>query len=381
MRGKKIGSHIRQIGFEASSWSIEYYLFLSIVSYCQNTSFKMNKILFIHPLDDFTGSTRVLANVIETQYADRRVTVITLRNDGFLSLLPNVNIIPIKYPSFRGKRIPVFSGLIWRIYAWYLTFLYGWNYDIFYINTIMPYYAAVVGRIYRKKIVYHVHEKFVTQSLYVKVAEYVFNHVKSKRIFVSEYLKQQYPDKSNCESIVEYNRLPHSFLSKVQVVPITERKRDTLLMITSLTKAKGIFTYIEVAKQLPEYTCRLLVSANLEEIMNYFHYDIPHNVEIIPKQSDIHPFLRTSDLLLNLTNPSLSIETFGMTILEAMAYGIPSIVPNVGGPTELIINGYNGYCVDVTNVNIVVNSIRRILNKKKYENCVRYSLERVKYFI
>lgn len=341
----------------------------------------MDKILFIHRWNDFTGSTRVLANIIETEYVDQQVTILALTGTGFLSLLPNVHIISIRYPLFRGRKIPIFTSLIWRLHALYLILLYGWNYDIFYINTIMPYYAAIVGRIYRKKIVYHVHEKFVIKSLHVRVAEYVFNHVKSKRIFVSEYLKKQYLDKSNCESIVKYNTLSRSFLSKVLVIPVNERKQNTLLMITSLTKAKGIFTYIEVAKQLPEYTFRLLVSADMERIVDYLHHDIPNNVEIIPKQSDIHPFLRTSDLLLNLSDPSLCIETFGMTILEAMAYGIPSVVPDVGGPTELVINGYNGYCVDVTNVSVIVNSIRRILNKKEYGRFVENSMERVKAFI
>jgi glycosyltransferase involved in cell wall biosynthesis len=38
-----------------------------------------------------------------------------------------------------------------------------------------------------------------------------------------------------------------------------------------------------------------------------------------------------------------------MTILEAMCYGIPVIAPPVGGPAELVIDGENGYQVDVRN--------------------------------
>ena len=80
--------------------------------------------------------------------------------------------------------------------------------------------------------------------------------------------------------------------------------------------------------------------------------------------------------MLNLSIPSLWIETFGMTILEAMAYGIPSIVPNVGGPTELIIDGYNGYCIDVTNVDEIVFSIERIMQEVNYKFFVNNSSER-----
>lgn len=340
----------------------------------------MDKILFIHQRNDFTGSTRVLANIIETEFSEQQVSIITIAGNGLLTSLPNVRIIPISYLVFRGKRIPIITSLLCQLQAWILTLYYGWNYNTFYINTIIPYYAAIIGRIYGKKIVYHVHEKFVTKSIYVTVAEYVFNHVKSKRIFVSEYLKEQYPAKANCYSIVKYNTLPVSFLSKVKMVPIKNRELKNLLMITSLTKAKGIITYIEVAKRLPQYTFRLLISADMKTITDFLHCEVPNNMKIIPKQSDIHPFLRTSDLLLNLSIPSLWIETFGMTILEAMAYGIPAIVPNIGGPTELIINGYNGYCIDVTDIDAVSEAIQKALRTKEYEHLAKNSIERLKSF-
>lgn len=342
----------------------------------------MNKILFFHQRNDFTGSTRVLANVIESEYVGQPVTVITIgKKNGFLSTLPNVRIIPICYPLFKKKRIPFLTGLVWRLHAWLLALVYGWCYDTFYINTITPYYAAIVGWLYRKKLIYHVHEKFIIRSFWVKVFEFVFNHVQAKRIFVSEYVKSQYPAKKGCEAVVKYNTLPKSYLSMVTVVPIEQRKRNTVIMITSLTKAKGIFTYIEVARRVPEYKFRLLVSAQMERIKAFLACELPPNVELIPAQSNIHPFLKTSDLVVNLSIPSLCIETFGMTILEAMAYGIPAIVPNVGGPTEIVSDGYNGYCIDVTDVDVVSATVRRIFEKEEYQRLAENSLSRLTLFI
>lgn len=69
-----------------------------------------------------------------------------------------------------------------------------------------------------------------------------------------------------------------------------------------------------------------------------------------------------------------------MTILEAMAYGIPSIVPNVGGPIELIEDGHNGYCVDVTNAELVADKIRSVLNTDYYERLCKGALERFEKF-
>lgn len=341
----------------------------------------MDKILFFHRRNDFTGSTRVLANVIESEFSGQSVTAMAINGEGALSSLPNVRIVSICYPLFRKKKIPVLTGLLWRLHAWLLALFYGWRYDVFYINTIMPYYAAIVGQLYGKRIIYHVHEKFVSKSQYVRIAEYVFNHVRAKRIFVSQYVRNQYPPKDGCESVVKYNTLPRSFLSAVRVVPVEQRRRDTAILIASLTKAKGIFTYIDVAKKMPEYTFQLMISADMDKIRSFLPHDIPSNVKVIPAQRDIHPFLRASDVVLNLSMPSVCIETFGMTILEAMAYGIPAIVPNVGGPTELVESGYNGYCVDVTDVDTVADAVRKVLDEVEYKRLAGNALERVKSFI
>ena len=117
-----------------------------------------------------------------------------------------------------------------------------------------------------------------------------------------------------------------------------------------------------------------------EKIDNYFNTSLPSNLNLYPSQSDIHPFLYNSDLLLNLSIPNLWVETFGMTIIEGMAYGLPSIVPNVGGPKELVENGYNGYSIDVSEVNLVINKICEILQLENYNKMSNNALIKVRQF-
>lgn len=342
----------------------------------------MNKILFFHPRNDFSGSTRVLANVIETEYAGQRVEVVTMNYvDGFLAHLSNVHIIPIRLLMLRKRKIPVFTQLAWRFYAVFLAWKYGRHYDTFYINTLLPWYAAIVGRCCHKKLLYHVHEKFKVMSPEVRLAEYVFTHVRATRVYVSQYVQSCYPSRKDSKEIVKYNTLPASFLSAVQVLPLSQRKRNTVLMLASLSRGKGVYTFVEVAKRLPQFSFRLVLSTNREAIDHFLGSDIPANMEWWPVQRDIHPFLRTSDIILNLSVPTLCVETFGMTILEAMAYGIPAIVPDVGGPTEVVLNDYNGYCVDVTNVPLVVSTICKALEEKEYRRLSDNALERLKLFV
>lgn len=342
----------------------------------------MDKIIFFHNRNDFTGSTRVLANMIESEYAKHTATVVTINTGmGFLSALSNVRLVSICYPRVKGKKIPVLTDCIWQLHAWWLAFSCGWLYDTFYLNTVIPYYAAIVGRMYRKRVIYHIHEKYVTKSLKVKTIEFVLNHVRAKRIFVSEYVKKQYPEKTGCEAVVKYNTLPQSFLAKVEPTPIEMRGRHVAIMIASLTKVKGIFTYIEVARRIPEYTFRLMLSADIESIKAFLNCELPENLELIPVQSNIHPYLKTSDMIMNLSIPFFWIETFGMTILEAMPYGIPAIVPNVGGPTEIVEDGYNGYCIDVTDVDKVVATVIKVLDIEEYERLAKNTFDRLKFFI
>ena len=141
-------------------------------------------------------------------------------------------------------------------------------------------------------------------------------------------------------------------------------------MLASLSTFKGISLFVSCAEALPQYKFQLIISSNHMNIMEFFKNELlqdklPNNLYIYPSQSNIHPFLRDTDILLNLTNPACCIETFGMTILEAISYGIPAIVPNIGGPIEIIENEYNGYCIDVSNKDLVIKKISDILSNQE----------------
>lgn len=59
-----------------------------------------------------------------------------------------------------------------------------------------------------------------------------------------------------------------------------------------------------------------------------------------------HPFYQEASIILNLSDVNLWVETFGLTILEGMAYQLPAIVPPVGGVIELVEENKNGFLID-----------------------------------
>jgi glycosyltransferase involved in cell wall biosynthesis len=63
-------------------------------------------------------------------------------------------------------------------------------------------------------------------------------------------------------------------------------------------------------------------------------------VKITGMQKEVRPFYWASDLF---TLTSTSVETFSIAALEGMGCGLPSVLTNIGGATEMVRDGLNGY--------------------------------------
>ena len=80
---------------------------------------------------------------------------------------------------------------------------------------------------------------------------------------------------------------------------------------------------------------------------------------------------KNAGLVLNLSRVDQWVETFGLTIIEAMAYGIPVIVPPVGGPSEIVGNNVEGYLISSYNTEQIANKIEALYQDNSL--CMRLS--------
>lgn len=339
------------------------------------------KIIFFHTLNDHSGSPKVLSILIKglVERGYRAELYTSFRKDGFLTGISGVKYHYIFYRFYNSKLLTLILFGIAQLRYFLAALKYWKDKDtIFYINTIMPFGAAIGASLVKKRIIYHIHEFPVKQHIIHKAAIKVFLKHAYRAIFVSDYLFNCYPlDKFR--KATAYNGLSPEFTGKASKHKVKLNQQPEILMISSLKIYKGVMVYLELSRLNPQYNFTLVCNATLKDIRRFFkHSLIPDNLKIYEATNDLHSFFSRSHLVVNLSLPGLCIESFGLTILEAMSYGIPVIVPPVGGVAELVEDGVNGYKIDPVDVESITIKMGFILgNTEQYlfmsENARRIS--------
>lgn len=288
----------------------------------------------------------------------------SLNISGFLSNLEGVNYHSIYY-SFSNNKINTILFLISaQIVSFLSIFRYCFKKDVIvYINTIYPFGAALGAVVTGKRLIYHVHENPVKKNIISTFALFIQTKFADKTIFVSRYLFELSPLNYEKKELV-YNALSPEFTLRALKV-VHDNSTSNILMICSLRKFKGVLEFVEIASILSQYSFTLVVNGTDEEVTSFFRStSLPENIEIFSSKKDVHPFYQKAHLVLNLSLPDLWIETFGLTVLEALTYGIPVIVPEVGGISELVDNGVEGFKVDARNKELLISKINQLCSDK-----------------
>ena len=137
---------------------------------------KHPKIVFVHLLNDYSGSPLVLANVIKgLQQRGIACELITCSNsDGFLSEIESVKYHYFKYHWHSNKLVRLILFL-WSQAVLFFKILEFKNENVsIYINTILPFGAAIAGKLLNKKVTYHLHEVSIRPLLLKKYLKWIF---------------------------------------------------------------------------------------------------------------------------------------------------------------------------------------------------------------
>ncbi len=341
------------------------------------------KIYAFHLLNDYSGSPKVLMQLAKgwTQHG-LEVNIVTCSGrEGFLSNLEGMHYHHYWYRFAQNPLLRLFN-LVWSQCLLIVQLLNKvQREDIIYINTVLPFGAALLGKLKGCRIIYHVHETTVRPAIFKRFLFGMLHWAADDVIFVSNFLAEQEPAKRARQHIL-HNAIEDDFLGRAINNRRTHEHPKHVLMVCSLKEYKGVHEFVQLAQDLPHLQFRMVMNAKQADIDSFFEgKNLPHNLVLFPTQTDLHDFYRWSDVILNLSRPDGWVETFGLTIIEGMAYGLPAIVPPVGGITELVEEGINGFKVDSRKRKILSTTLKKLLeNPAIYHTLTTHSIQKIQTF-
>lgn len=343
----------------------------------------MSRVICFHLFNDYSGSPKVLKMILEGLLKKGCQVDLVSSTGGVLDeLLHYKNLRKYSYP-YRFSNNPAITILRYstvQIYTFLLAFRWLFHKDVvFYINTLLPVGPALAGRIMGKHVVYHYHENAFVKGAFYKALATIMQKLAHEIICVSEY-QASFLQRKKGVTVVP-NALPKNFVNRLTPNLQTAFERKQILMLGSLKLYKGPLEFIELAQRLSQFTFELVVNDTQENINRFVKehkINICKNLTIYPQQNDVAPFYNQASLVLNLSDRKQFVETFGLTVLEAMTAGLPVIVPTEGGIAEMVVDGENGYKIDVQELDKIANAIKKILSDKELytllaTNALKYS--------
>lgn len=136
------------------------------------------------------------------------------------------------------------------------------------------------------------------------------------------------------------------------------------IFIGRLVKDKGINELIDAFVKTSTQKCKLLLVGpyenELDPLLPTTKQIIESNPDIITVgyQDDVRPYLAISNCLVF---PSYR-EGFPNVVMQAGAMGLPSIVTNINGCNEIIIEGENGIIIPVKDVAAITKAMKSVLD-------------------
>lgn len=311
-------------------------------------------IVFCHLLNDRSGSPTVLRSTLRALNAPR---------DGLL------------YVGTQGRGVLEEAGVITRRY-WYhrsphrLVTLFTYFASQFalyralnrardipldaviFVNTLLPFGAMFWGRRTGRRVIVHVHEVSISPPPLQNLLMACAARCADRLLYVSRDHLLRLPIAGPPAEII-VNPVDPALRDRAALATAYAPRRSgafEVLMLASLRGYKGIGEFMALARALrdrDDIHFTLVLNAEPDEVATLAtRYPDAANVTLHPRTDDPATFYATADLLLNLSRVDQWIETFGLTLVEAMTFGVPVIAPPVGGPVEVVTHGQEGLCID-----------------------------------
>ncbi len=218
-------------------------------------------------------------------------------------------------------------------------------------------------------------------------SRYIGAKMANKVITLTNYDKNSYIKKYKIKNVKRiYNPIDNEVFKHKKVYKNNSNK---ILAVGRLTYQKNFDDLIEIAKiiteKYPSWKFDIYGEGELRESLQkkIYEYKLSENISLKGQVKNLYSLYNNYSMLVMTSR----YEGFPMTLLEAMANGIPLISYDVlTGPNEIITDGENGYLVKAFDINKMVEKIISLIddeNKRKLlsDNCLLkcelYTLENI----
>ncbi|MBK5721481.1 glycosyltransferase [Dysgonomonas sp. Marseille-P4677] len=313
------------------------------------------KIFQIITVSEYGGAQTIVSNLIKSLSSENELFVL-YGGDGEAWNALGSGFTKIKLNNHRKEVSWRDIGLLLKL------FYYRFKYrpDVVHLHSSK---MGVLGRIAfsRKRIVYTVHgfDSIRTAFRRFLIIEKALKNKAYRIVGVSQYDVDSMKEEGISENVERiYNGAVDQSLSldtKLQdhlVEKLSEIKRSyprIVMCISRISKQKKFDLFLDIAKRMPQYA--FVWIGNKNKVL-----DTPDNVFCLGEAQSACSYLMYADMFVLPSN----YEGLPMSLLEALAYGVPVVASAVGGVTE-VLTGENGFAVN-NDVDIFEEKIRYILS-------------------
>lgn len=340
----------------------------------------MKKILYVHHAGELGGAPKSLALLISNLNKDKYKPIVLMIKDGparnlFIKAGAEV-IVDSRLGAFHGTTV---SGMSLRLFLNNIVYLpTTWYFgkkiikkvkpDLVHLNTTCLFQYAKISKKLNNNVpvVTHVREPLLN-SIFGKILKIMNYRYVDSYIAIEEYDLSKMKTKNKLTKViynaVDFNKYNSKIKSDVLMQDIKASNNDVIfLYLARVVKSNGLLKMIKDinALNLNEKFKFAIVGLNYEK-ENYYEKQIINEAK---KNSNIHLFKFRSDIPKVIASSDVVIVPFiephfSRAVIEAAAIGIPSVVSNVKGLDELVVDDETGYIYDLDNK----NKLLEILNK------------------